>query len=132
MNPLLPLLGLGAAGFLLLSSKKAGASTPAGTVTTPTGVPSIPVSPQGTITTPESGPRYYTVQKGDYPGLIAQKITGESGRWQELVRANPQKPTWTAGEIYAAKSADAWNQSMQAGNFKTLYSGEKLILPESW
>ena len=130
MNPLLPLLGLGAAG-LLLFSKKAGASTP-GTVTTPTGVPSTPTSPQGTITTPTSGPKYYTVQSGDYPGLIAQKITGEAGRWQELVRANPQKPTWTSGEIYAAKSADAWNSSMQAGNFKTLYSGEKLILPESW
>lgn len=127
MNPLLPLLGIGAGLMLLTGSKKASAST-----TTPGGG-SVPTGTRGAVTTPPAGPRYYTVVSGDYPGLIAQKLTGDASRWLELTRANPQKPVWSQAEINALKAAKKTVPgSAQAGNFKTLYAGEKIILPESW
>ncbi|NOU28416.1 MAG: hypothetical protein HOO96_10980, partial [Polyangiaceae bacterium] len=48
------------------------------------------------------------------PSNIAQKLTGNAGRWRELVGANPQKP----------RSKD--------GNFATLSAGERINLPASW
>jgi nucleoid-associated protein YgaU len=85
------------------------------------------------ISTPTSAPKTYTVQRGDYPGLIAQKITGDAGRWLELTRANPSKPVWTSAEIAALKAAKKTVPgSAQAGNFKTLYAGEVLTLPANW
>lgn len=59
-------------------------------------------------------PPVYVVESGDFPSKIAQKLTGDSSRWPELVAANPQK----------SKASD--------GNFKTLFANEKLNLPASW
>lgn len=56
----------------------------------------------------------YVVRAGDNPSSIAQKLTGNAGRWRELVGANPQKP----------RSKD--------GNFATLSAGERINLPASW
>lgn len=121
MNPLLPILGVGA-GLLLLTSKK--------TTTTPSTTPPGTPPGHGTVTPPSSSkPAYYTVMRGDYPGKIAEKLTGDGGRWPELIRANPHKPVWTRSEISKLKTKPA---GAMAGNFKTLYAGERLILPESW
>lgn len=55
----------------------------------------------------------YVVQRGDYVGLIAQKLTGDGRRWTELCAANPQLPKHpTAGCV--------------------LYAGQTINLPASW
>lgn len=59
----------------------------------------------------------YVVESGDFPGKIAQKLTGNSGNWPQLIKANPKKATVNKGI---------------GPEFKTLYAGEKLILPASW
>jgi len=56
----------------------------------------------------------YRVLSGDSAWRIAQKFTGDGGRWKEVIRANPQKST----------SAD--------GNFKYLNAGEVIHLPPAW
>lgn len=118
MNPLLP-IGIGGALLLLLtgSSKAASGSSAA--------------APSGSVST-DGGTRYYTVAKGDYPGLIAQKLTGDAGRWLELTRANPSKAVWTYAEVQRDQLNEVPNPTAQVGNFKTLVVGEKLILPEGW
>jgi nucleoid-associated protein YgaU len=63
---------------------------------------------------PAPVPATYTVVSGDSAWRIAQKLTGDGNRWRELRDANPDKP----------RSND--------GNFKTLFAGEVLKLPDSW
>lgn len=63
----------------------------------------------------EPGGKTYVVEKNDYPVKIAQKLIGDGGQWKALIKANPQKPV-----------------DPKTGNFKTLYAGEKLNVPESW
>jgi nucleoid-associated protein YgaU len=77
--------------------------------------PSAPASPT-TPSTPATSvaDAVYKVAAGDFPIKIATKLTGDGGRWPELVAANPQKKT----------GAD--------GNFASLQPGEVLRLPESW
>ncbi len=60
----------------------------------------------------------YIVEKGDYPILIAKKLTGDGNRYRELHAANPQKKIATEGQF--------------KGSFATLYAGEVLNLPLSW
>jgi nucleoid-associated protein YgaU len=79
----------------------------------PTPVRPTPVGPgPAPVPIPTSGT--YTVQSGDYPIKIAQKIVHDGSRWKELVAANPNKK----------RAAD--------GNFATLLPGEVLKLPASW
>ena len=59
----------------------------------------------------------YVVEPGDYPGKIAQKLTGAATNWPQLIAANPQKPTKTTSI---------------GKEFKTLFAGEKLIVPSKW
>jgi hypothetical protein len=59
----------------------------------------------------------YVVEPGDYPGRIAQKLTGSANNWPQLIAANPTKPTKT---------------SAIGKEFKTLFAGEKLIVPKAW
>jgi hypothetical protein len=59
----------------------------------------------------------YVVEPGDYPGKIAQKLTGAAKNWPQLIAANPTKPTKT---------------SAIGKEFKTLFAGEKLIVPKAW
>lgn len=61
--------------------------------------------------------RVYVVEKGDYAGKIALKLTGKESNWPALVRANPQKKTKDSniGKVWVS-----------------LYPGEKLKLPDSW
>jgi hypothetical protein len=61
----------------------------------------------------------YTVKPNDNASKIAAAFTGDGSRWPELVAANPAKPTKPKGKP-------------DAGNFATLYSGEKLHVPMSW
>lgn len=56
----------------------------------------------------------YTVQAGDTPWSLAERYTGRSTRWGELVGANPHKP----------RARD--------GNFLRLEVGEALTLPPGW
>lgn len=60
---------------------------------------------------------HYVVESGDYPGKIAQKLTGTASRYTELFAANPQKPLV---------------KTSYGQNFKTLGTGETLNLPASW
>jgi nucleoid-associated protein YgaU len=86
--------------------------------------PIVPPQPQPTPVkpTPQPGPTpipvptsgTYTVQAGDFPIKIAQKIVHDASRWKELVAANPNKK----------RAPD--------GNFATLLPGEVLKLPASW
>lgn len=59
----------------------------------------------------------YVVEPGDYPGKIAQKLTGAAKNWPQLIAANPTKPT---------------KSSAIGKEFKTLFAGEKLIVPKAW
>jgi hypothetical protein len=63
------------------------------------------------------GGTIYVVESGDFPGKIAKKLTGKESNWPQLIRANPQKATIDKGI---------------GPEFKTLYAGEKLKLPQSW
>lgn len=54
------------------------------------------------------------VERGDNAWNIAKAITGDGSRWEELIEANPQKPT------------------ARSGNFETLVAGEILFLPLTW
>lgn len=63
------------------------------------------------------GGTIYVVESGDFPGKIAKKLTGKESNWPQLIRANPQKATVDKGI---------------GPEFKTLYAGEKLKLPQSW
>ncbi len=74
--------------------------------------PAQPAAPVPPPPVPAGGS--YVVLAGDNPSKIAQKLTGNAGRWRELVGANPQKP----------RSKD--------GNFATLSAGERINLPASW
>ena len=65
------------------------------------------------VSLPVSGGTY-TVQLGDFPSKISQKLTGNGNRWHELIAANPQKKTGPDG------------------NFTSLVPGEHLKLPASW
>lgn len=59
----------------------------------------------------------YTVQAGDSPARIAQRMTGQPARASELVSANPHKPRVTSqGQV----------------TFGRLTVGEKLIVPAQW
>ena len=60
----------------------------------------------------------YTVQKGDSPWKIAQKLTGNGARYKELAAANPDKAKRIlAGNIYY---------------FDAKKTGEVLNLPDAW
>ncbi len=58
-------------------------------------------------------PRVYVVRAGDYPVLIAQRLTGDAQRERELRAAN----------------AGALNRT---GQWRGLSVGQRLALPESW
>jgi LysM repeat protein len=132
MTPILPLL-LGAGVILLAVARKktqaAAQAQPAAQPSDQSAVQSTPytpivyvppqaqpVRPDAIVPQPQPQPVAvtYTVKSGDYAGAIAQKLTGNGGRWPELIAANPQKP----------RKSD--------GNFATLYPGEVLLLPASW
>jgi nucleoid-associated protein YgaU len=85
-------------------------STPP-TTSTPSAAPAPTAAPAASAP-PTQGS--YKVLAGDFPIRIAKKLTGDGGRWPELVAANPQKKT----------GAD--------GNFASLQPGEVLHLPDSW
>lgn len=76
--------------------------------------PTQPVGPAPVAPPPVPAGGTYVVLAGDNPSKIAAKLTGNAGRWRELVGANPQKP----------RSKD--------GNFATLSTGERINLPASW
>lgn len=52
---------------------------------------------------------------GDFPGKLAQDITGNPARYKELYAANPMKEVTGDGS-----------------NFKSFLIGEEITLPESW
>lgn len=58
--------------------------------------------------------RTYVVKAGDSPWTISVAFTGGGARWGELIAANPGKP----------RARD--------GNFKTLFPGEVLNIPDAW
>lgn len=127
LNPLIPAGLVGGIVLMLVGSKKASASQ-ASPPPLPTTLP--PASgPVVNVPSPAPARKTYTVQSGDYPALIAKAFTGDANRWQELTRANPQKPVWTSGEIAALKKP---TPAQTVGNFKTLYAGETLYLPAGW
>lgn len=59
----------------------------------------------------------YTVQPGDTPMIIAQKMTGNPGRVTELVRSNAHKPAVRIGPVLT---------------FQNLNVGEQLTIPPRW
>jgi len=64
-----------------------------------------------------AGTKFYIVQGGDTPMVIAQKFTSNTMRFNELVAANPQKPTMNVCGYTT---------------FATLKVGEHLNLPDNW
>lgn len=118
INPLF-LVGGAALAILAALAGSAKASTSKPGTSTPNG--------GGGGGTPLPDPwnaKVYVVQAGDYPGLIAQRLTGSATNWPALIRANSHKSVWSVSE----KTKPGY----QAGNFKTLYAGEKLYLPAGW
>jgi nucleoid-associated protein YgaU len=93
------------------------ATTPAAetTTATTTTTASAPAAAPASIGGLEQGGTRYRVIDGDNPSKIALKLTGQANRWQQLIAANPSKPT-----------------DPKTGNFKTLWAGELLIVPNSW
>jgi nucleoid-associated protein YgaU len=103
-----PNLGI-AFAFWAEQAKKGAA--PGGT---PVSQAAVAIPASTTALPPTSAPTTYTVQKGDSPWKIAQKLSGTGLRWKELVAANPTKK----------RAAD--------GSFATLNAGEVLKVPSSW
>jgi hypothetical protein len=64
----------------------------------------------------------YVVGPGDTAGSIAEAITGDDGRYAELVLVNPHVEDIGTPGLYIG---DAWD-------FKRLLEGEKLVLPLPW
>ncbi len=75
----------------------------------------LPAGRRGEEATVVGGPRFYVVKAGESASKIAATLTGNGGRWKELVAANSPPKT---------KAPD--------GNFKFLAPGEKLKIPASW
>ncbi len=97
---------------LLLAAKAHDLS---GVAPPPAAVASLPSAAAGvTMAASAQAPSTYEVHSGDTPARIAEKVTGDTKRWPELVEANPSKPR------------------LQDGNFASLAPGEKLALPASW
>lgn len=66
----------------------------------------------------------YVVGPGDSAGSIARAITGDDGRYQELVAANPHLPTIGEAGVYLGD---------QAYDFASaLVPGEAILLPVPW
>jgi len=119
-----------AAGVLLAKANAVGLAAPAATAllhlpsgappAAPAAVPVVHAAPAATSpgtpihASPGTSGHTYRVVAGDSPSRIAKRLTGNDGRWRELVAANPQK----------AKQPN--------GNFKSLLPGEVLQLPASW
>jgi hypothetical protein len=59
----------------------------------------------------------YTVQYGDTPMSISQKLSGSAARVGELVRSNAHKPTRRVGRVVT---------------FQNLQVGERLTVPPRW
>lgn len=59
----------------------------------------------------------YTIEEGDTPGKVAEKLTGKASRYTELFAANPTWPTV---------------RTTYGKNFKYFPTGRVMKLPESW
>lgn len=90
---------------------------------TPPATPNdVQKAPPGTTLGPASSADTqwtYLVVSGDSPDLIAKRITGNERIYEDLIHANPWKPT--NGETALGKY-----------NFKTLHAGERLYVPRNW
>lgn len=57
---------------------------------------------------------WWLVDKNTWPADVADRVTGNSGRWKEFTAANPQVP------------------KDSSGNFTRFQPGDRLMLPMSW
>lgn len=71
-----------------------------------------------TTTTPAPVVKTYTLKSGDYGSGLAQKATGNAGRWKELLTVNPEMKTYT----------DNKNQTQ----IKPWAVGQKIVVPPGW
>lgn len=62
----------------------------------------------------------YEVQRGDTPGLIAERFTGDRNRWSDLIAANPKIPVRHDGMM---------GKSFEPSRFQV---GMLIDLPNSW
>lgn len=60
----------------------------------------------------------YTIKSGDYASGLAQKKTGNAGRWRELLASNPEMTTYT----------DSKGQTQ----IKPWQVGQVIVLPPGW
>jgi nucleoid-associated protein YgaU len=65
-----------------------------------------------------TGPKTWTIRSGDFPSGVAQKVTGNAGRWKEILASNPTMTTYT----------DA-NGSTQ---IKPWQVGQTFVVPDAW
>lgn len=71
-----------------------------------------------TTAVPVPAVRTYTLKSGDYGSGLAQRATGNAGRWKELLTANPEMTTYT----------DSKGQTQ----IKPWAVGQKIVVPNGW